>query len=83
MCQTVCRTRFVRSSYPCSLRMLFVNYLRQYRKKFTYDVICQLAQSLLDGTVFDIKKGLEDIQQLLEKNLLNKRMQVINEQKGV
>lgn len=41
-----------------------------------------IATSLLDGTVFEIVKGLEDIQQLTERNLLNRRMKVINSHKG-
>ena len=41
-----------------------------------------LAQSLLDGTVYEIVHGLEDIQQMTERNLLNRRMKLINNQKG-
>ncbi|EDO46661.1 predicted protein [Nematostella vectensis] len=53
----------------------------KYKGKFTYDVLADVATSLLDGTVFEIVKGLEDIQQLTERNLLNKRMKVINSHK--
>ena len=53
-----------------------------YKKKITYDVMTQLAQSLLDDTVFEIVKGLEDIQQLTERNLLNRRMKVLSDHKG-
>ena len=53
-----------------------------YKKKFTYDVLSGIATCLLDGTVFEIVKGLEDIQQLSERNLLNKRMKIVNSQKG-
>jgi len=53
-----------------------------YKRKVTYDVICQLAESLIDDTVFEIAKGLEDIQQLSETNLLNKRMKILSDQKG-
>lgn len=55
---------------------------RTYKKKFTYDVLSGIATCLLDGTVFEIVKGLEDIQQLSERNLLNKRMKIVNSQKG-
>ena len=48
----------------------------------TSEVINSLALSLMDGTVFEIVRGLEDIQQLTERNLLNKRMKLINSQKG-
>lgn len=54
-----------------------------YKKKFTYDVLSGIATCLLDGTVFEIVKGLEDIQQLSERNLLNKRMKIVNSQKGM
>lgn len=63
--------------YDCSF---FTN--RTYKKKFTYDVLSGIATCLLDGTVFEIVKGLEDIQQLSERNLLNKRMKLVNSQKG-
>ena len=53
-----------------------------YQEKMTADVINSLALSLMDGTVFEIVRGLEDIQQLTERNLLNKRMKLINSQKG-
>ena len=33
--------------------------------------------SLLDGTVFEIVKELDEIQQLNERSLLNKRMKVL------
>lgn len=55
---------------------------RTYKKKFTYDVLSGIATCLIDGTVFEIVKGLEDIQQLSERNLLNKRMKIVNSQKG-
>lgn len=55
---------------------------RTYKKKFTYDILSGIATCLLDGTVFEIVKGLEDIQQLSERNLLNKRMKIVNSQKG-
>ncbi len=53
-----------------------------YQEKMTSEIINSLALSLMDGTVFEIVRGLEDIQQLTERNLLNKRMKLINSQKG-
>lgn len=41
-----------------------------------------LALSLLDGTVFEIVKELEDIQQLNERSFLNKRMKVVSSHKA-
>ena len=46
------------------------------------DVIYDLATSLLDGTVFEIVRELEEIQQILERDLLNRRMKVVNVQRG-
>jgi len=60
----------------------FLFFFSTYKKKFTYDVLSGIATCLLDGTVFEIVKGLEDIQQLSERNLLNKRMKIVNSQKG-
>ena len=41
----------------------------------------QLAECLVDGTMFEIVCELEDIQQLSERALLNKRMKVVSAQK--
>lgn len=43
--------------------------------------LLKLACSLVDGTVFDIVRELEEIQQLNERSLLNRRMKVIGEHK--
>lgn len=42
-------------------------------------MICQLAHSILDGTVFEIAIGLKDIQRITEKNLLKRRNVVVND----
>ena len=62
------------------IEVLYLNSI--YQEKMTSEVINSLALSLMDGTVFEIVRGLEDIQQLTERNLLNKRMKLINSQKG-
>ena len=49
----------------------------------TSDVINSLALSLMDETVFEIVQRLEEIQQMTEKDLLKKRMKLINSQKGI
>ena len=41
----------------------------------------KLAECLIDGTMFEIVRELEDIQQLSERALLNKRMKVVSAQK--
>ena len=44
--------------------------------QLTNDYIMEICLSLQDGTVFDIVKELEEIQQLNERSLLNRRMKV-------
>ena len=46
------------------------------------DVLSGLASSLLDGTVFQIVRELEEIQQLKERNLLNGRMKMLSNHKS-
>lgn len=50
--------------------------------KLSASQLKELAHSLLDGTVFEIIKELEDIQKLTERSLLKKRMEVVNKQKS-
>jgi hypothetical protein len=45
------------------------------------EVLSKLASSLLDGTVFQIVRELEEIQQLKERNLLNGRMKMLSNHK--
>lgn len=42
----------------------------------------ELARSLIDGTVFEIVRELEDIQKLTERSLLKKRVEMANRQKS-
>lgn len=70
------------TSYLTQLQAMVRDLPGTYKKKFTYDVLSGIATCLLDGTVFEIVKGLEDIQQLSERNLLNKRMKIVNSQKA-
>lgn len=50
--------------------------------KLSASQLKELAHSLLDGTVFEIIKELEDIQKLTERSLLKKRMEVVNKHKS-
>ena len=52
-----------------------------FHAKLVDSQLKDLALSLLDGTVFEIVKELEDIQQLSERAYLNKRMKVVSSQK--
>ncbi|XP_070559605.1 protein DGCR6-like [Ptychodera flava] len=49
-----------------------------FQQRIPYDMLSLLASSLLDETVFAILKNLEEIQQMTEKTLHEKRMRVIN-----
>ena len=51
------------------------------RSKVPDGQLYKLACALIDGTVFDIVRELEEIQQLNERSLLNRRMKVIGEHK--
>ena len=64
------------------LKLEIFLYFRDHKRKLPYDVIVQLAHAVLDGTVFQIAKGLQDIQALTEKNMFEKRSKLINEQRG-
>ena len=44
--------------------------------------ISELAAALMDGTVFEITKELEEIQQLNERSLLGKRMKIVGTHKN-
>ena len=49
--------------------------------RMTNSELRRLAECLIDGTMFEIVRELEDIQQLSERALLNKRMKVVSTQK--
>ncbi len=54
----------------------------KYQQRLPYDLLCSLANSLLDGTVFEIVHSLKEVQQLEERNLSAQRMKLVNEQKA-
>jgi len=58
-------------------------YYSKYQQRLPYDLLTSLANSLLDGTVYEIVYSLKEVQQLEERNLSNQRMKLINEHKGV
>ncbi len=68
---------------------LFYKKLSQYRSQLSPVVqqriitadIKELAEALLDGTIFEIVTELEDIQQFKERALLNNRIKVVSSQK--
>lgn len=50
----------------------------KYAQRLPYDLLSSLANSLIDGTVFQIVEGLVEIQQMSERNLFNQRVKLIN-----
>lgn len=52
-----------------------------YRGRLVDTSLAELAAALLDGTVFEIVKELEEIQQLNERSLLSRRMKVVGAHK--
>ncbi|PAA50449.1 hypothetical protein BOX15_Mlig001402g1 [Macrostomum lignano] len=52
-----------------------------HRSRVSHDQICRLANSLLDGTVFDIVRDLREVQHLEEKSLSERRRQLESELK--
>ncbi|GFX21597.1 protein DGCR6 [Trichonephila clavipes] len=53
-----------------------------YQQKISESFLSELANSLLDKTVFDIVKNLHDIQMMTENNLLERRMKLISDHKA-
>ena len=54
----------------------------EYKRRLPYDIICQLAHTVLDGTVFEIVKGLQEVQVLMEKSLSDRRAELIKAQRS-
>lgn len=59
-----------------------INPFRKYQMRIPYELLTELANSLLNGTVFEIVKGLMEIQHVTEKHLQNLRKQVQAEHEG-
>ncbi|XP_051777103.1 protein DGCR6 isoform X2 [Erpetoichthys calabaricus] len=50
-----------------------------FQQRLSYTMLSDLALALIDGTVFEIARGLLDIQHLTEKNLYNQRQKLHTE----
>ncbi|XP_062855656.1 protein DGCR6 [Trichomycterus rosablanca] len=50
-----------------------------FQQRLAYTTLSDLAQTLIDGTVYEIVQGLLDIQHLTEKNLYNQRQKLHSE----
>ncbi|KAG8237206.1 hypothetical protein J437_LFUL016043 [Ladona fulva] len=53
----------------------------KYQQRVPCELLSGLANSLLNDTVFEIVKGLMDIQHVTEKHLFQQRLQIINKQR--
>uniref|UniRef100_A0A6V7M0K1 Gonadal protein gdl n=1 Tax=Bracon brevicornis TaxID=1563983 RepID=A0A6V7M0K1_9HYME len=53
----------------------------KYQMRLPYELLSALANSLLNDTIFEIVKGLMEIQHVTEKHLFQQRLQLINKQK--
>lgn len=54
---------------------------QKYQQRLPYELLSSLANSLLDGTVYEIVRGLKDIQVMDEKSLFETRKAVLNTQR--
>ncbi|KAI8773016.1 protein DGCR6-like isoform X1 [Biomphalaria glabrata] len=54
----------------------------KFQQRLSYDLLSALASALLDGTAFEIVKGLEEVQHLEEKSLFTQRQKLINDHKS-
>ncbi|RWS07100.1 protein DGCR6-like isoform X2 [Dinothrombium tinctorium] len=55
----------------------------QYQQRLPYELLSNLANCLLDDTIYQIVKGLKDIQHITEKNLFEKRQKAIENFKAM
>ncbi|ROI64754.1 Protein DGCR6 [Anabarilius grahami] len=60
------------------LRIVFIT-----PQRLSYTTLSDLAQALIDGTVYEIVQGLLDIQHLTEKNLYNQRQKLHSEHRAL
>ncbi|XP_050435701.1 gonadal protein gdl [Adelges cooleyi] len=51
---------------------------RKYQQRIPNELLCELAECLLDETLYSIVKQLTDIQHVTEKQLFQKRLEIIN-----
>ncbi|XP_056320463.1 protein DGCR6 [Danio aesculapii] len=65
------------------LQMLVKDLPSSFQQRLSYTTLSDLAQALIDGTVYEIVQGLLDIQHLTEKNLYNQRQKLHSEHRGL
>ena len=53
----------------------------QYQMRVPIELLSGLANSLLNDTIFEIVKGLMEIQHVTEKHIFQQRLQIVKKQK--
>ncbi len=62
--------------------VLFV-YNRKYQQRINLDLLSGIANCLLHDTIFEIVKGLKEIQDVTEKHLFQTRLQLLETHRGL
>ncbi|KAI7797456.1 protein DGCR6L [Triplophysa rosa] len=65
------------------LQTLVKDLSSSFQQRLSYTTLSDLAQALIDGTVYEIVQGLLDIQHLTEKNLYNQRQKLHSEHRAL
>lgn len=55
---------------------------RKYQQRIPNELLCELAECLLDDTLYSIVKELTDIQHVTEKQMFQTRLEIINKHSG-
>lgn len=62
--------------------MFNIIHFRKYQQRIPNELLCELSQCLLDETLYSIVKELTGIQNVTEKQLFQKRLEMINKHSG-
>lgn len=54
----------------------------QYQMRVPIELLSGLANSLLNDTIFEIVKGLMEIQHVTEKHIFQQRLKIMNDQRS-
>ncbi|RWS22925.1 protein DGCR6-like protein [Leptotrombidium deliense] len=55
----------------------------KFQQRFPYELLSNLSNCLLDDTIYQIVKGLKNIQHISEKNLFEKRQKAVESFRGM
>ncbi|KPP61590.1 protein DGCR6-like [Scleropages formosus] len=65
------------------LQLLVKDLPSSFQQRLSYTTLSDLAQALIDGTVYEIVQGLLEIQHLTERNLYNQRQKLHSEHRAL